>query len=127
MVYPSGSRCFLQLITPGPRAHTSWMILVRAFLILFLASVRADDLRVGTASVDLRAEDSMVIAGGITAGKASGQEGRLRCIANVLEKDRTRLAIVACDVLMMTRQTLDPVTAEIERTTGISITNILIN
>jgi hypothetical protein len=30
----------------------------------------------------------MVIAGGITAGKASGQEGRLRCIATVLENDK---------------------------------------
>src|SRR5262245_44634208 len=103
---------------------------MRAVLLIFafcVLSLRADELRVGAASVDLQGDDSMVIAGGITAGKASGQEGRLRCIATVLEKDRTRLAIVACDVLMMTRQTLDPVAAEIERTTGISTTNILIN
>jgi neutral ceramidase len=84
-------------------------------------------LRAGAAAAELSADDSMVIAGGITPGKAGGQEGKLRCVATVLEKDRTRLAIVACDVLMMTRQTLDPVVAEIERTTGIPAANILLN
>ena len=53
----------------------------------------------------------MVIAGGITAGKAKGQEGKLRCVATVLEQGGTRLAVVACDVLMLTRETLDPVVA----------------
>ncbi|MBM3334365.1 hypothetical protein FJY63_06865, partial [Candidatus Sumerlaeota bacterium] len=35
--------------------------------------------------------------------------------------------IVACDVLMMTRDQLDPVAAEIERTCGIVASNVLIN
>jgi|ERR1041385_6231419 hypothetical protein len=61
----------------------------------------AGEIRVGAAAAELQADDSMIIAGGITAGKASGQEGKLRCVATVLEKDGTRLAIVACDVLMM--------------------------
>src|SRR5437867_484958 len=85
------------------------------------------ELRVGVAATELAADDSMIIAGGITAGKASGQEGKLRCIATVLEKDGIRVAIVACDVLMMTRATLDPVIAEIQRSTGISTSNILVN
>ena len=84
-------------------------------------------VRVGSASVDLVGEDSMVIAGGITAGKAQGQEGRLRCIATVIEKAGTRVAIAACDVLMMTRATLDPVEEEIEKTVGIPRSHILIN
>jgi neutral ceramidase len=88
---------------------------------------QAGDLTVGAASAELQADDSMIIAGGITAGKASGQEGKLRCIATVLEKDKVRLAIVACDVLMMTRQSLDPVVAEIEQKTGIPAPHILIN
>ena len=87
----------------------------------------AGGLRVGAAAAELQADDAMVIAGGITPGKAGGQEGKLRCVATVLEKDRTRLAIVACDVLMMTRETLDPVVAEINRTTGIPAANVLIN
>src|SRR3989454_583387 len=85
-------------------------------------------VRVGAASAEFQADDSMIIAGGITAGKATGQEGKLRAVAVVLEKQPFgRLAIVACDVLMITRQHLDPVSAEIEKTTGIPSANILIN
>lgn len=98
-----------------------------ALLSALLLGVRADELRVGAASADFQSDDSMVIAGGITAGKATGQEGRLRAVATVLEKDRVRLAIVACDVLMMSRASLDPVAADIERTTGIPAANVLIN
>jgi len=87
----------------------------------------AAGLQVGAAAVTLDADDSMVIAGGISPGKASGQEGQLRAVATVLELDGTRLAIVACDVLMLTRRTLDPVVAQIERETGIPAAHVLIN
>ena len=87
----------------------------------------ASELRAGAAAVEMEAEDSMIIAGGITAGKASGQEGKLRCVATVLEKDGTRLAIIACDVLMLPRASLDPVVAEIGRTTRIPASHVLIN
>lgn len=84
-------------------------------------------LRVGTAAVELEADDSMVIAGGITAGKAVGQEGKLRAVAVVLQKEKTKLAMVACDVLMITREHLDPVVKEVARSTGIPGEHILIN
>ena len=85
-------------------------------------------LRVGAAAADFEADDSMIIAGGITAGKATGQEGKLRATAVVLEKQPFgKLAIVACDVLMITRQHLDPSIAEIEKTTGIPAAHILVN
>jgi hypothetical protein len=90
-------------------------------------AVDVNEVHVGVATVELQADDSMVIAGGITPGRAGGQEGKLRCVATVLEKDKTRLAIVACDVLMMTRETLDPVVAEISRISGILPANVLIN
>ena len=83
---------------------------------------------VGAAAAAFEAEDEMVIAGGITPGKAKGQEGKLRAVAVVLEqKPFGKLAIVACDVLMITRAYLDPVAAEIERTTGIPAGHVLIN
>jgi hypothetical protein len=70
----------------------------------------------------------MIIAGGIAPGKATGQEGKLRAVAVVLEKEPFgQLAIVACDILMITRKHLDPVTEQIEKTTGIPAANILIN
>ncbi len=85
-------------------------------------------LHVGAAAVALEADDSMIIAGGITAGKATGQEGKLRATAIVLDqRPFGKLAIVACDVLMISRQHLDPVAAEIEKTTRIPAANILIN
>jgi hypothetical protein len=84
-------------------------------------------IRVGTAAIALESDDSMVIAGGIGAGKSSGQEGQLRCVALVVEKPPARIALVACDVLMMTRQTLDPVLAQIEAATGIPASHVLVN
>ena len=85
-------------------------------------------LHVGAAAAEFEADDTMIIAGGITPGKAKGQEGKLRAVAVVLEqKPFGKLAIVACDVLMMTREHLDPVAREIETTTGIPFANILIN
>jgi hypothetical protein len=89
---------------------------------------RAAELRVGAAAAELQAEDSMVIAGGIHPRHVKGQEGQLRAVAVVLEKPlAARLAIVACDVLMLTRDQLDPVAGEIERTCGIPASNVLIN
>jgi len=83
---------------------------------------------VGAGATEFDGDDSMVIAGGITEGKAKGQEGQLRAVAVVLEKQPFgKLAIVACDILMMTRAYLDPVEAEIEKETGIPVSRILIN
>lgn len=84
-------------------------------------------LKVGAAAVELQADDAMPIAGGITAGRVAGQEGQLRAVALVLQQDAVKLAIVACDILMITRQELDPVVAEIEADTGIPAAHILIN
>lgn len=85
-------------------------------------------LRVGAAAVELVADDSMVIAGGIHPRYVKGQEGKLRAVAVVIEKPPAdRLAIVACDVLMLTRDLLDPVAAEIEATCSIPASNILIH
>lgn len=104
-------------------------------LCLFLSISRSGNaqsalagVRVGTGAAEFEADDSMIIAGGITAGKASGQEGKLRAVAVVLEKQPFgKLAIVACDILMMKREHLDPVIAEIEKSTRIPAANILIN
>jgi len=86
------------------------------------------DVRVGAAAVNLEADDSMVLGGMIDGVKAKGQEGELRAIAVVLEKaPGDKLAVVACDVLMLTRDLLDPVMEEIEQSTGIPRAHILVN
>ena len=92
------------------------------------AAVPSAGLHVGTGTGEFEADDSMTIAGGIGPGKANGQEGKLRAVAVVLEKpDSAKLAIVACDILMIRREWLDPVVGEIEKKTGIPASNILIN
>src|SRR4051812_48049808 len=89
-----------------PMNRTS--LLSMALLALFSLECKAGELRAGAAAVALKAEDSMVIGGGIGPGKAHGQEGELRAAALVVE-DRTgeRIALVACDVLMIERDVLD--------------------
>ena len=85
-------------------------------------------LHVGTSSVNLAADDSMVVAGSILPRRVKGQEGELRAVAIVIEKPPTpKLAIVVCDVIVVTRDDVDAAVSEIEKTTGISPTNILIS
>ncbi len=85
-------------------------------------------LRVGAAAMNLEADDSMVIGGGIGPGKAHGQEGELRASAVVIEgPDGGKACLVACDVLMVSRDVLDRAAREIERRTGVPFDAILIN
>lgn len=91
-------------------------------------AVYAAGLKVGAAAVELEADDSMVIAGGIHPRYVKGQEGKLRAVAVVLEKaGQDKLAIVACDVLMITRDLLDPVVAEISDACGIPASGVMIH
>ena len=92
------------------------------------AATASAELRVGAAAVNLEADDTMILGGMIDGVKASGQEGELRAIAVVLEKPAgEKIALVACDVLMLTRDLLDPVREEIERSTGIPRSHVLVN
>jgi len=108
------------------------MTILAAALLLSVAVLtkpaHATGLRVGAAAAELEADDSMVIAGSIHPHYAKGQEGKLRAVAVVIEKPpATKLAIVACDVLILTRDLVDPVVAQIEKTCGIPASNILVN
>ena len=85
-------------------------------------------LRVGTGSVNLQADDSMVVAGSILPKQVKGQEGELRAVAIVIEKPPApKIAIVVCDVIVVERDDVDAVISEIERTTDIFRANILIS
>lgn len=92
------------------------------------AAADATGLQVGAAAVPLQAEDGMAIGGGIHAGYVKGQEGALRAVALVLAQPGSpKLAIVACDVLMLNRDLLDPIVDELATKCGIPAANILIN
>ena len=74
----------------------------------FARSLSAGELKAGAASAVFKADDSLVIGGGIGPGKARGQEGELRASAIVVESPLgERVALVACDVLMIERDVLD--------------------
>jgi hypothetical protein len=99
-----------------------------AWLSALQAASEATNFHVGAAAVELEADDSMIIAGGITAAKRPDKKASCaRRRSSWSSKPFGKLAIVACDVLMITRLHLDPVVAEIEKTTGIPAANILIN
>jgi neutral ceramidase len=93
-----------------------------------LVGVAQAELHVGAAAANIEADDSMVIGGGIGPGKATGQEGQLRAVAVVLEKTGAgKIAIVACDVLFVSRDFVDLALARIEKSTGIPASNVLVN
>jgi neutral ceramidase len=91
-------------------------------------TLAAQDLKVGAIAEVLLADDAMVIGGGIGPGKAKGQEGDLRVSAVVIQDSSARkIALVACDVLMINRDVLDLSAKRVEQATGIPFNHILIN
>src|SRR5262249_22764654 len=94
-----------------------------------IAQARAEgELRAGAAAEILLADDSMVIGGGVGPGETAGQEGQLRACALVVEDaHHARIALLACDVLMVERDVLDRAARRIEKETGIPFDHVLIN
>jgi len=85
-------------------------------------------IKVGAAAAEFAADDSMVIGGGIGPGAAKGQEGKLRAVATVVEgPGGARVAIIACDVLMILRDYLDPAGKAIEAELGIPFDHIMMS
>lgn len=102
--------------------------LIICTLTVSAASAAEPPLRVGAAAVNLKADNSMVLAGMLQGRFVTDQEGELRAVAVVIEKPgATKVAIVACDVLWVTRPMVDSALSEIEQKTGIPPANILIN
>ncbi len=112
------------------RGWSSYLLASSLVLCANLPAISADpgDLRVGATAVNLVADDSMPMAGMAGRPRSQGQEGELRVIAIVIERPgENKLAIVACDVLWLTRDLVDDALAEITRITGIPGDHILIN
>ena len=88
----------------------------------------AADVRVGAAAASLKSDESMPLAGYLENRFTKEQEGDLRAVAVVVEKPGAgKVGIVACDVLWVTRAIVDAAAAEIERTTGIPASHLLVN
>jgi hypothetical protein len=108
-------------------------LLVACLLACLIANPARADLkdaavRVGASAVELDANDDMVIGGGILPVKVKGQEAPLRAVAVGVEKPGAgKVALIACDVLMMNRDLLDPAVEEVAKAFGIPTANVLIN
>lgn len=102
-----------------------------AILALAIAGGRgtraADVLRAGAAAVEIPADDSMDMAGGIHAWKAAGSEAPLRAAAVVLERGGAKIAICACDVLFVQRDFVSRALARVVEATGIPEHRILVH
>jgi putative membrane-bound dehydrogenase-like protein len=93
--------------------------------------------RVGAASVEMRAEDFMVIGGGIGPGFTQGQEGKLQATATYIENRQASastgsqplgaVCIIAVDVLMMHRDTMDLAATRVSEACGVPLERIMIN
>jgi len=85
-------------------------------------------MRIGAAAAELEADDDMVIGGSILPYRVKGQEGKLRAVATVIEKPGSgKVCIVACDVLMLNRDLLDPVAEAVAKALAIPESHVLIN
>lgn len=105
-------------------------VVLVVFLILSVACIAAfgkgtNDIKVAAAAAEIVGDDSMAIAGGISPGHVSGQEGKLRASAIVIEAG-IKVCIVSCDVLALQRDILDDVCRQIEAEENIPFENILI-
>jgi len=116
------------------RTHTAVTLLALFAPIPALISPAADTqptkaaVRVGASAAELEADDDMVIGGSILPYKVKGQDGKLRAVATVIEKPGAgKVCVVACDVLMLNRDLLDPVTEEVAKALGIPESHVLIN
>src|SRR6185503_7213452 len=93
-----------------------------------VAATTAPDSRVGAAAVNLQSDETMPLAGYLENRYTKEQEGELRAVAVVVEKPGgSKVALVACDVLWVTRAMVDAAVAEIERTTRIPASHVLVN
>jgi hypothetical protein len=109
------------------RCRAAGVLLFGILMLAMHAAVAAEyPWRVGAATREMVAEDSMVIGGGIGPGYAQGQEGKLQATALVIHGDQ-KLCLVAVDILMMHRDYMDQAAREIESKCGIPFENILIN
>src|SRR5947209_13862074 len=98
-------------------------------LLLFLAAVpvRADDLCVGAAAVVITPPLGTPMAGYYSPRGAEGVHDDLQAKALVLDKDGTRVALVALDLVSTTPALVKEVRRQVERLTGVPGDHVMIS
>lgn len=102
----------------------AWIVMTASFE----AFAQSTTIKVGSSAVNLEANDKMDIGGSIEGRFTSEQEGELRATAVVVElPGKGKIAIVSCDVLFVPRDLVDSALAEIEKTTGIPPSHVMVH
>ena len=96
-------------------------------LLATLATSRAGAIRVGVAAEDITPPMGIPMAGYYHARGADGVLDPLFCKAMVIESEGGRAAFVVLDLISITRDITDHARAEIEKTTGIPGSRVMIS
>src|SRR5262245_59501161 len=92
---------------------------------VFTATASAAELTAGAAAVDITPPRGCPMAGYYSARGAEGTHDPLWARALVLEKDGTRVALVALDLIGTTRGLVEQVRKIVETGTGIPGKNVM--
>jgi len=103
------------------------MKLSAAFLLLCLIPSAAADLRTGTATVNINPATGTPLAGYYRQRGAEGVLDDLYAKAAVLDDGKTKVALVACDLISLPRHTVLEARKLIEQQTGIPGGNVMIS
>jgi hypothetical protein len=100
---------------------------VAILVLLAAASSRAADLRSGAAAVDITPPKGAPMAGYYYNRASEGVHDRLFARALVFELGSRRVALVACDLIHLTRPVVEQARRLIERETGIGPAGVMIS
>ncbi len=100
---------------------------IAAILYSAILPAASPSLRVGVAATDITPPLGIPMAGYYHERGADGVLDPLYCKAMVLESGNERVALVALDIITITRAVTDRARAEIESTTGIKGANVMIS
>lgn len=103
-----------------------WSICLLLFFVIAIRSF-ADDLRIGAAMVNVTPPLGIPLAGYYYERGADGVHDDLYARAMVIQKDRVRIAIVECDFVSMSKFIADEVRNLIQKSLGISPSNVMIS
>lgn len=96
-------------------------------LALFAVSLHAAPLRMGRAAVRITPEPGTPMAGYYSTRLATGTHDDLMAKAIVFEKDGTKAALVACDLVALAPDIIEDARRIAERATGIPAASIMIS
>ncbi|HKS77045.1 MAG TPA: neutral/alkaline non-lysosomal ceramidase N-terminal domain-containing protein [Terriglobales bacterium] len=102
---------------------------MRTMVVVLLLSLPtlADSLRAGAAQVVITPEKGAPMAGYYNSRMAEGTHDDLHAKALVLEADRVKVALVACDVISLPREITEQARQIVQQKTGITADHVMIS